>query len=1223
MSEIKKEKVAEGVVTRTPKTQQTTPEEVTPTQDKVQSRTKSNLEARKLDRQSRRNKRSFYKELAQDITVNPDRYSPYMQEGEGYRDFLRRVENLVDNDIIINRGEADSYFSQPDLNKRYKIQGSISYDGSNYDIDQILNNNWEQGFRSTHTNWANENLSGREKDQYLIDVEKQIKAIKNGSFNFDSNSLAGQNTAWLFMDLNKRNSQKVQQQKQEEEAAAAAKKTADDEAKAKLIENFKYAAGKESLYNEAKKLLGQILGQENGLVFDASKDIESQIEDLLYKNENIRELENEIRTIYGLQPAMQASDDGSDDDSDDGGDDGNKPWTFNIAEYPFTFEYAIKDVKDTDTAKNFIDDLLREFKKQLGNSIQGADGSFNNYRMYSYNQGDKGTIYILKDNDSYLTQGDFDGEQKVMWKDPKNSNIYSGTLKNGELILDNGTKINGLTFNDVSKVSAVGFSGDINEIFDIPTQPANGNTVVAEQPEVQQTSVDTKNYTKVLQSRTKINGIDWYDVFNAIDPRLNNVGNTTYTSLSGNGWDDGKGFEDGIKKLEGSLQIQDKSENSNVVKYIKNQIDAAKNYNTDKCIRYSMAIAYMLHHILNTTQDTAIKKEANNLLTYIQQQLPELYKTYFPSAQVQSNKNGGILKAQLGQQITIHTQEPSQEPEVQQQQEQPEQPQQSQARYARLDSEQGVLAGVSAIASAASCLGGIKGAVAGMISAGADIAMFAMDENMSTTEKVTQGALSLAMGALCFIPGLGAFAKAGKFARMAKGTKSILNGSKKVLTSAVKGMDAASDATKSVKGGIVALDQAIGVASKPGFAQKACSVLGAEGFGGVGFDLVTNGAKALPESVRNLVAKGHVTKVGNSINNMLTAFSLINTVPAAANLWSDRFDENKSWGQLNAYDVQQVAFTLSGVANWFGRTRSAAKIGAIDSVIGQTPRTQNKNIQVQVGTSSKWNPAHMGSKTEAIDIPVTGKMTKQEVEAAVKDHIRNLPDSEENKALKEMLNGNLFIKYDKSQFDEFDDMYYFINNIEGNASKFQQEYLDLAKKEGLFTQDQFEALRRWENGMDDASKQAFLTEAQNGTFKTKDDILNYLINLRSPSTTSASAAASRPVSTPQPTPVSTLQATPKQPVQLSLSFNKHGGTLVQSNKKGGSLSYEERLQLAAFKSNLSKADKAYVQRLRNRNHELDASYKSFKDCLDRIDKDLDRSSKGIFTTRLLILKSLM
>lgn len=1195
MSEIKKENVSEEVVTGTSKTQQTTPEEVTPTQDKVQSRTRSNLEARKLDRQSRRNKRSFYKELAQDITDNPDRYSPYMQEGEGYRDFLRRVENLVDNDIITSKEEAYSYFQKPDLNKSYQIKGSISYDGSNYDIDQILNNNWEQGFRSTHTNWANENLSGKEKDQYLMNVEKQIKAIKNGSFNFDSNSLAGQNTAWLFIDLNKRNSQKVQQQKQEEEAAAAAKKTADDEAKAKLIEDFKYAAGKESLYNEAKKLLGQILGQENGLVFDASKDIESQIEDLLYKNENIRGLENEIRTIYGLQPTVQADD--ADGGGDDGRDDkGNKSWAYQTAGNTFTFEQDIKNIEDT---ANFIDDVLSGFKDQLGNSIQDADGNYNKYRMYSYDLGNNKTIYILKDTDDYLTQEDFNKEQKVMYKD-SNGKVYKGTLKNGKLTLEDESNQSGLTFNDVTKANAINFSGIRDQIFIQPTQPADNNE------EVQQISFNTSDWKRVLQSPTLVNGIDWQNVFNAINTELQNVGNTWRNSLSGNEWDNGNGFEKGITKLQQFLSTpKDKITSS-----IGDAVRMAKTTKLNEYERYSMAIAYMLHHILNTTTDAAIKKGANTLLTYIQQQLPELYKTYFLPAQIQSNKNGGILKAQLGQQITIHTQEPPEQPEVQQQQEQPEQQQQSQARYARLDSEQGVLAGVSAIAGVASCMGGIAGGIAGLVSAGADIAMFAIDENMSTTEKVTQGALSLAMGALCFIPGLGAAAKAGKFARMAKGTRSILNESKKVLTSAVKGMDAASDAAKSVRGGIAALDQAMGVASKPGFAQKACSVLGAEGFGGVGFDLITKGAKVLPESVKNLAAKGHVTKVGNSINNMLTAFSLINTVPAVKNLVSDWADENKSFWQLNAYDVQQIAFTLSGVANWKARTKNAAKIGAIDSVIGSTPKTQNKNIQVQVGTSSKWNPAHMGSKTEAIDIPVTGKMTKQEVENAVKEHIRNLPDSEENKALKEMLNGNLFIKYDKSQFDEFDDMYYFINNIEDNASKFQQEYIDLAKKEGLFTQDQFEALRRWENGMDDASKKLFLDEVQKGTFKTKEDILDYLIKLKSPTTTANPATASRPVATPQTS-------------MPSVPYNRYGGTLIQSNKKGGSLSYEERLQLAAFKSNLSKADKAYVQRLRNRNHELDASYKSFKDCLDRIDKDLDRSTKGIFTTRLLILKSLM
>ena len=170
-----------------------------------------------------------------------------------------------------------------------------------------------------------------------------------------------------------------------------------------------------------------------------------------------------------------------------------------------------------------------------------------------------------------------------------------------------------------------------------------------------------------------------------------------------------------------------------------------------------MSIAFMLHYILQDQNvDSGIKNQAISLLDDIKNIWEKAYNTYFPeSQQIQSKKQGGILKAQFGTEIQVV--KPQKQEVVQEEQiiEQPEQTteKQSKERYARLDSEQGVLAGISTVASVASLMGGIPGGVAGLVSSSADIAGFWLDEDMSTSEKMKQSALSLAMGALCFIPG--------------------------------------------------------------------------------------------------------------------------------------------------------------------------------------------------------------------------------------------------------------------------------------------------------------------------------------------------------------------------------------------------------------------------------------------------------------------------------------
>lgn len=1196
----------------------TDPQNVEQTQgNRPQTSTKSKLEARQLDREERKKKRLQRRELLEHIANNPSSYEPYLKEGEGYRDFMGRVEDLYDNDIITNVEDAQKYFSAPDLNAKYKVQGSISYNGTNYNVDQTFTNDWEKKFRQVHENWASKNLSKSEQKEYLMDLEKQIRDIKSGKFSLNTNTLAGQNTAQILAKMQGIADKVTREESEQKASDESAVKKKEEEELAKKWGKFDYAV-ENDLNDDAKRILQDIIG-ETPFVVD-NNNIKKSIDKLLLDNEDYRAHRDNIYKAYGLEVPAVVDDGGAAGDSG-GNQDEEESWTLGVQGNTFTFQ---NDINTIEGAENFIDDLLIGFKEQYGDAIK-TNNTYNKYRLYSYGIGDGNIMYLMKSGDDNLSQSDFNKEQKIAVRF-KNGETFFGTLKDGKIILSDGSTQSNIDFKDQAKAKALTISDEYfqrngeegsvmgNEGVDVSTQV------------IPQTSLNIANYKNIIRSNKKISGIDWYDTFQAIDPNLNNISNTFYDSMSGNQWDNGQGFLKGVANLKDALAKESLGEPSLIPK-IKKWLTLSGGDGGDR--RYSMSIAFMLHYILQDQNvDSSIKNKAVSLLNEIKNIWGSTYNTYFTEAQqVQSNKQGGILKAQFGTEIQVV--KPQKQEVVQEEQitEQPEQitEEQPKERYARLDSEQGVLAGISTVASVASIMGGIPGGVAGMVSSAADIAGFWLDEDMSTSEKMKQSALSLAMGALCFIPGLGVAAKAGKFARMAKGTKSILNGSKRVLTTAVKGMDATTDAAKNINTGIKMLDDAMGIASKPGFAQKACSVFGSEGFGGIGYELITRGTKTLPKIVEDFAAKGHVTKVGNSINNILTAVGLYSGVGSTVNLVSDIANEDKSWAQLNAYDIQNIAFGISGIRNWRSRTKYSRKYNAIDDIIGSTPKTQSKNITVEVGTSKKWNPTHMGSKTHKLEIPVSGQMTKQEVQAAVRQHIQNLPDDEANKVFKDMLNGNMFVNYDKSQFDDFNDLYYFINNIENNASSIQQKYIEQAKKAGLFTEDQFNALRRWENGMPNELGQQFVGNVKEGKIKTQQDMLDYLVNLK------ANTTAPKPQTTPNPQAVPTPSAAPNPPAtskpvsapqQLS-QLNKRGGTLVTYNKKGGSLSYEDRVALQAFKSKLSREEREYIQRLKNRNQELKISYQSFKNALDRIDANKDKATKGLLTTRLLILKSLM
>ena len=99
---------------------------------------------------------------------------------------MGRVEDLYNNDIITNVEDAQKYFSAPDLNAKYKVQGSISYNGTNYNVDQTFTNDWEKKFRQVHENWAAKNLSKSEQKEYLMDLERQIRDIKSDKFSLNT-----------------------------------------------------------------------------------------------------------------------------------------------------------------------------------------------------------------------------------------------------------------------------------------------------------------------------------------------------------------------------------------------------------------------------------------------------------------------------------------------------------------------------------------------------------------------------------------------------------------------------------------------------------------------------------------------------------------------------------------------------------------------------------------------------------------------------------------------------------------------------------------------------------------------------------------------------------------------------------------------------------------------------------------------------------------------------
>lgn len=1197
----------------------TDPQNVEQTQgNRPQTRTKSKLEARQLDREERKKRRLQRRELLEHIANNPSSYEPYLKEGEDYRDFMGRVEDLYDNDIITNIEDAQKYFSDPDLNAKYKVQGSISYNGTNYNVDQTFTNDWEKKFRQVHENWAAKNLSKSEQKEYLMDLERQIRDIKSGNFSLNTNTLAGQNTAQILAKMQGIADKATREESEQKTSDESATKKKAEEELAKKWKKFDYAV-ENDLNDDAKRILQDIIG-ETPFVVD-NNDIKRSIDKLLLDNEDYRAHRDNIYKAYGLGvPA--ASDDGGSAGDDGGNQDEEEPWVYTNMGNTFTLDKQLPDNEG-------INALYNELFKDLDEV--DADGNLINYRLYEYNLGNNKRAVIVKGGKNKLSQSDLNGmKMAIITRDVDGNDSYEiGKYQNGEFQSDKGASYS-LDFSDVTKVQYK----DIPDFVDSVVEEVVGD---GSQPleALEQSTDNTDIASKYYQA---YNNEEYENILENINTNLEDVALSTSRSI-GSGIFNAKYTEEEFKdSIQTAAQTAINIFNSNDNRYIltnNKDIKIPQSLhkilsapNKDPYKDHLKAYAFIYSYLYNTTTDQTIKNKAF-----------QVYNAIKNTLNVTGNSLGDIMKAQEGAKISFQVKKPDiiVEPEqstqnsdvVQQQSQKPV----SGKAYKSM-SDAGVLDWVQMGATAASMLGGAIGGAAGLVGAGIDMYNVWSDDNVSTEEAIKHSAISLSLAALSFIPGIGAAAKAGKFAKMAKGTKTLLNGSKSVLQKAVA--SAGDDAAKTaIQNGIKLLDNAVEVTKKPGFVQKAIpSIMG-------GFDgkvaqgvskflnsessytgLIGDAFKYSVKGVGTVLGKAadastKVGKLGTTINTAATIYSALDTPGAISSIYRDVASGN--WSNMNFYDIINILNTSAGISGVARRPRYA-KQSAAEDLIGRMPKAGEQTIKVSV-------KPRLSVKQKPIDVDVTlnSNTTKKQLKEKVIETINSLPDDNPNKSTLQNIIGKkagFSIDYDAKQFKAFNnqDSYYYVKALDDAASEMQKGIYDDLRKNGMLTKDELEQLMKINktSNMDVTEQQA---QELAGKFSNKsdlkfNDVLDYLLNLR---TKPSTVPSSKPQVTPNPPATSKPVSTPQQ---LS-NLDKRGGTLVKYNKKGGSLSYEDRIALQAFKSKLSREEREYIQRLKNRNQELKISYQSFKNALDRIDANKDKATKGLLTTRLLILKSLM
>lgn len=1198
--------------------------------NKPQTRTKSRLEARQLDREERKKKRLQRRELLEHIANNPSSYEPYLKEGEDYRDFMGRVEDLYDNGIITNVEDAQKYFSAPDLNAKYKVQGSISYNGTDYNVDQTFTNDWEKKFRQVHENWAAKNLSKSEQKEYLMDLEKQIHDIKSGNFSLNTNTLAGQNTAQILAKMQGISDKVTREESEQKTSDEYDTKKKEEEELAKKWGNFDYAV-EYGLNEDAKRILQDIIGETPFVVDD--NDIKRSIDKLLLNNEDYRAHRDNIYKAYGLGVPAVADDGGAAGDGG-GNQDEEEPWVYTNMGNTFTLDKQLSNNEG-------INALYNELFKDLDEV--DADGNLIDYRLYEYNLGNNKRAVIVKDGNNKLSQSDLDGmKMAIITRDVDGNDSYEiGKYQNGEFQSDKGASYS-LDFSDVTKVQyrAIPDFVDsvVEEVVGDGSQPLEA---------VEQTTDNTDIASKYYQA---YNNEEYENILENINTNLEDVALSASRSI-GSGIFNAKYTEEEFKdSIQTAAQTAINIFNSNDNRYtLTNNKDIKIPQSLHKILSapnkdpykdHLKAYAFIYSYLYNMTTDQAIKNKAF-----------QVYNAIKNTLNVTGNSLGDIMKAQEGAKISFQVKEP----EVIVKPEQPTQnsdvvQQQSQkpvsGKAYKSMSDTGVLDWVQIGATAASMLGGVIGGASGLVGAGIDMYNVWSDDNISTEEAIKHSAISLSLAALSFIPGIGAAAKAGKFAKMAKRTKTLLNGSKSVLQKAVA--SAGDDAAKTaIQNGIKLLDNAVEVTKKPGFVQKAIpSIMG-------GFDgkvaqgvskflnsessytgLIGDTFKYSVKGVGTVLGKAadastKVGKLGTTINTAATIYSALDTPGAISSIYRDVASGN--WSNMNFYDIINILNTSAGISGIARRPRYA-KQSTAEGLIGRMPKAGEQTIKVSV-------KPRLSVKQKPIDVDVTlnSNTTKKQLKEKVIETINSLPDDNPNKSTLQDIIGKkagFSIDYDAKQFKAFNnqDSYYYVKALDDAAGEMQKGIYDDLRKNGMLTKDELEQLMKINktSSMDVTEQQAqeLASKFSNKSDLKFNDVLDYLLNLR---TKPSTVPSSRPQTTPNPQTAPTPSAAPNPPAtakpvstpqQLSY-LDKRGGTLIKYNKKGGSLSYEDRIALQAFKSKLSREEREYIQRLKNRNQELKISYQSFKNALDRIDANKDKATKGLLTTRLLILKSLM
>lgn len=487
-----------------------------------------------------------------------------------------------------------------------------------------------------------------------------------------------------------------------------------------------------------------------------------------------------------------------------------------------------------------------------------------------------------------------------------------------------------------------------------------------------------------------------------------------------------------------------------------------------------------------------------------------------------------------------------------------------------------------------SAAGGAVGCAAALASTAIDAVADFTDDTLTTKEKWIRFGTNLAFTGAALIPFARAAYSAYKVGKAAKGVARTLDIGKaaKALNNNKSLAQAVADRANQICGSSV-------TASQAGQVLRRASTFWSSAWRGV---------KGVGSSIGKGI--GHAataTATSKGVQNTIKTAMYIPLIPNGIDAWNSI----QNGDGLTMSQLRSIASPI--LSRWVTQTAMKRYNKGITDTIEQLFPSPNKTKNVKVKFT------HQG-KTHEVEVPYSVDFTKSDYKRAAREQLANSTDE----SLAAMQRANKKVKWnfwdtnditvDKQSLKEARSA---ANTVEGysteylkslmtdeNLSSAQRTVLNRLTKSGALSQEEINFVRNFEKQLDNAAN--FVQRSNkgfSGSFTTKEvGHTNALKRLREGMATNPLPSQKAEVWIPSRWKRPTLTG------EDAISFKN-----VSYNKKGGSLSFEQRVYL----KNLDAQNRASVN-----------TTKTFIEDLKLLAKKAENAEKGFRQERLLILKGL-